>query len=241
MNWIHELHQLFGRIPVPPRITWGRRVPSLILLKKEWVLHVLRLVLGGDGFRLRLQLESLIEVASAHSCPILFNVRYHCPWYLLIPLWIDGRSDLPVLTYPFRFISAWSSQFWVANHDIFGLEENDREFLRSVLSRRQLYCGRSSTLWRLYGTVSVLQFYRAEHHGVTPSWLRSAGKKEHPVLICEIFGWIRFQPRGVRRRYGSLLDSNSEDIENVVLSELFRRTQKTLHCPFHESSLSNCY
>ena len=30
-------------------------------------------------------------------------------------------------------------------------------------------------------------------------------------------------------------------VRNIALSELFRITQITLHCPFHESSLSNCH
>ena len=37
----------------------------------------------------------------------------------------------------------------------------------------------------------------------------------------------------------SLLDSHEEGILNIALLELFRTTRITLHCPFHESSLSN--
>ena len=55
------------------------------------------------------------------------------------------------------------------------------------------------------------------------------------------FCWIRFQPRSVRRCSRSLLDSNREDIENTALLKLFRVNRITLPCPFHESSLSNCY
>ena len=65
--------------------------------------------------------------------------------------------------------------------------------------------------------------------------------REHPVLVYEICGWIRFQPRSVRSCSGSLLDSSGEDIENIALSELFRTTRITLHCPCHESSLSKCH
>ena len=60
-------------------------------------------------------------------------------------------------------------------------------------------------------------------------------------LFVIFFGWIRFQPRDVRRCNRSLLDSNREGIENTAFSEVFRITQITLHCPFHESSLSNCH
>ena len=51
-------------------------------------------------------------------------------------------------------------------------------------------------------------------------------EREHPVLFCKIFTWIRFQPRGVRKCSPSLLDSNSEDIENTTLSESFRIIRK---------------
>ena len=149
------------------------------IVEKEWVLHVLRLILGGEDF-----LIGLIEVASVHSCPIWSMWDTFVLDISWIPLWIDGRSDPPVPTFPFRCTSARSNQFWVAIHHVLGLEENDREFLRNVLPGRQLFCDISSTRWRRYGTVSVLQFYRAEHHGIAPSWLRSAGQREHPVLIC---------------------------------------------------------
>ena len=159
-----------------------------------------------------------------------------CPFFLMwntnildisdIPLWIGSRSGLPVPIYPFRCISARCSQFGVANHDVLGLSENDREFLHNYF-----WC-LSSTRWRRYRTVSQLQFYRAEHHGVALSWLRCVGLREPPVAICWSFGWIRFQPRGVRRRNRSLLDSNKEGIENIALLELFRITRITLHCPF---------
>ena len=131
------------------------------------------------------------------------------------------------------------ANFWVANHDILGLLENDREYLCNVDLGRQLFCDISSTRWRLFGALSVLQFCRVEHHGNALSWSRSAGNREHPVIFCDIFGWIRFQPRGVRRCTTSLLDSDREDIESIALSELFRITGITLHCPFHESLLSN--
>ena len=67
-------------------------------------------------------------------------------------------------------------------------------------------------------------------------WRRSVLRK-HPVDIGEKFGWIRFQPRDVHK-YRLLLDSNKEGILSIALLELFRITRITLHCPFHESSLS---
>ena len=58
------------------------------------------------------------------------------------------------------------------------------------------------------------------------------------VAFGEICGWIRFQPRDVHKCNGLFLDSNKEDILSIALLELFRTTRTTLHCPFHESSLS---
>ena len=110
------------------------------IVEKEWVLHVLRLILGGAGFWLWLQLGCLIEVTSVQSCPICSMWDTTVLDISRIPLWIDGRSDPPVPTYPFRCTS----------HDILGLEENDREFLRNVLLGRQLFCDVSSTRWKQY-------------------------------------------------------------------------------------------
>ena len=92
-------------------------------------------------------------------------------------------------------------------------------------------------LFHAFHTFSILQFCRVEHHGDAHSWLRRAGQGEHPVIVFETFFWIRFQPRTVRKCSRSLLDSNREDILSIALSELFRMTRRTLHCPFHESLL----
>ena len=59
--------------------------------------------------------------------------------------------------------------------------------------------------------------------------------------LIELFCWIRFQPRSVRKSSWSLLDSKGEDIENIALLVLFRITRIIPHCPFHGPSLSNCY
>ena len=165
MNWNSWAPPAFGRVPIPWRTGRRRRMPPLILLKRGLVLVALLLILSGGGSWLWVRLGSLIEVASVHSRPMCLVSDPH------IPHRIGGTSGLLVPTYPMRCTSLRSSQFWVANHDILGLVENDREFLRNVLPGRQLFCDISST----FGTVSLLQFYRAEHHGVAPSWLRSAG------------------------------------------------------------------
>ena len=82
------------------------------------------------------------------------------------------------------------------------------------------------------------QFCRAEHHEVAPFWWRSAGLRKHPVAIGENFGWIRSLSRDVHKCNRLFLDSNIEGILSIALLELFRITRVTLHCPFHESSLS---
>ena len=134
----------FWTCPSSTRNHLRKKCAIFDIVEKEWVLHVLRLILGGDGSWSWLQLGSLIEVASVHSCPICamwYTTVLDISWILL---WIDGRSDPPVPTYPFRCTSARSSQFWVAIHDFFGLQENDREFLGNVLPGRQLFCDISS-------------------------------------------------------------------------------------------------
>ena len=70
---------------------------------------------------------------------------------------------------------------------------------------------------------------------------RSAGFRKHPVAIGEKFGWIRFLSRDVHKCNRLFLDFNIEGILSVALLVVFRTTRRTLRCPFHESSLSNCY
>ena len=105
---------------------------------------------------------------SARLCPIYSIWDTTVLGLSWIPLWIDGTCDLSVPIRPSRCTSAQSSQFWVAIHDRLGVFENDREFPGNVLLERQLFFGISSTRWKRYGTLSVLQFCRAEHHGGRP-------------------------------------------------------------------------
>ena len=157
MNWTRELHQLLD----VSQFHQESLEEEGCHLWYCWrgVLHVLLLILGGDGSWLWLRFGSLIEVALVHPCPIWLMWDAHVFDISGIHLWIDGRSDPPVPTYPFRCTFARSSQFWVASHNTLGLVENDRGLLVYVLPGRQLFCDISSTRWRRYGTVSVLQFY----------------------------------------------------------------------------------
>ena len=59
-----------------------------------------------------------------------------------------------------------------------------------------------------------------------------------PVVIGEKCGWIRFHVGDVHKCNRLFLESNTEGILSIALLELFRTTRTTLHCPFHESSLS---
>ena len=71
---------IFNRIFLYGRCTlYRRRVPSLMLLKKEWVLHVLRLILGGDGFLIVTAARKSARSRIGAFLPDLFNVRYQCP------------------------------------------------------------------------------------------------------------------------------------------------------------------
>ena len=147
------------------------------IVEKEWVLHVLRLILGGDGFWLWLQLGSLIEVALVHSYPIcsMWDIPVFPISLVFLRGWAVGVVFLCQLIHLDAFLLGPVNVELRITIYILGLEENFREFHRNVLPGRQLFCDIFSPCWRGYGTVSVLQFYRAEHHGVAPSWLRSAG------------------------------------------------------------------
>ena len=65
------------------------------------------------------------------------------------------------------------------------------------------------------------------------------GERASSLNLLIFFDWIRVQLRDVHKCNRSLLDSNKEGILSIALLELFRITRITLHCPFHESSLSN--
>ena len=146
MNWTSWVPPAFGRVPVPPGITRGRRVPSRYCWG-EMGCATSSPILDGDGFWLWLQVECLIQVASAHSCPTYSmwdTIVLGISW---IPLWRDGTCDLLVPTCPSRCTSARSSHFWVANHDRLGLLENDRGFLCNVLLERQRKSAWSASRW----------------------------------------------------------------------------------------------
>ena len=181
-------------------------------VEKELVLHVLLLILGGDGSLLWLRLGSLIEVSSEHSCPICSVWDTNVSDISNIPLWIDGNGGLPVPIYPLRCTFPPSIQFWVASHGKLGLVGNDHEFLhnlfRDISSAR---CGPRNAL-------SVPQFCRAEHHEVAPSRWRSAGLRKRPIAIDENVGWIRFPSRDVHKCNRLFLDSNKEGIQSIALT-----------------------
>ena len=129
-----------------------------------------------------------------------------------------------------------SSQFLVANHDVLNLVGSDREFHQNsfwyISSAR---CGPRNA-------VSVPQFCHAEHHEVAASWWCSAGLRKHPVAI----GWKNLAGFAFNQEmYTSAIDHSlipiKEGIQSTALLELFRITRITLHCPFHESSLSICH
>ena len=220
--------------PLPPwRTGRGRWMPPWVLLKR-------------DGFW---SLFSWLSVETVHECdcgsevwssligaflPDSFSVRYQYVDLSHIPHRIGSRSGLPVPIYPLQCTSPQCSQFWVVNHDILDLVENDREFHEIffwyISSAR---CGPQSAL-------SVLRFCRAEHRGGLTFLMTLCGmERTSSRHWCKIFDWIRSQPRDVHKCNRSLLDSNKEGILKIALLELFRITRITLHCPFHKSSLSH--
>ena len=119
--------------------------------------------------------------SKSHRSVFALFVQCEMPLSLLSLEFLFGETVRVIFLWklvPSRCTSARSSQFWVAIHDRLGLWENDREYLCNVHLERQLFCGISSTR-----TLTVLQFCRVEHHGDAFSWSRSAGLREHPVLV----------------------------------------------------------
>ena len=121
--------------------------------------------------------------SESHRCISAWFVQWYIPVFLISLILLRGWAAREVFLCQLIHIDALllgPANLKVANHDFLDLEENDREFLRNALPGRQLFC---DTHAKRYGTVSVLQLYRAEHHGVAPSWWRSPGWREHPVAI----------------------------------------------------------
>ena len=59
-------------------------------------------------------------------------------------------------------------------------------------------------------------------------------------LFIELSAGFAFNQELSASAVDNSLIANREDIENIALSELFRTTRITLHCPIHGSSPSNC-
>ena len=89
--------------------------------------------------------------------PDLSNVRHHCPWYLLLFQLVNlDALQLGPANFELRFTKNLVSKKTIVNSFVmFFLAVNSFATLPRVERR--------------YGTVSVLQVYRAEHHGVALS------------------------------------------------------------------------
>ena len=61
-------------------------------------------------------------------------------------------------------------------------KKNDREFLRNVLPDSWLFYGISSTRWRRWSTLSVLQFCRVERPSLLDFLLHSLSTKKCPQV-----------------------------------------------------------
>ena len=197
-----------------------RRTPPLILIKSNW-------------FR---SLFSRFTVETVHICFLICSVWYtkfsDIFWTLQA---MGNRSGFPVQFCPSRCTSPQSSQFWAANHDMLSLSGSDREF------HQISFWDISSAHCELWHALSVLQFCRAEHLEVAPSWRRSSRLRKRPLAIEENVGWLHFLSRDVHKCYRQFLDSKKEGIPGIALLELFRIARTTLHCPLHESSLLNLH
>ena len=225
---------------MPPWSTGRRRRrPPLVLMKKDWFWSFF------SGFPVETvhYCDCCSEVWSEfHRCISAWFVQWEIPVFLVSLILLRGLAVRVVFLCQLIHCDALllsPANYWVANHDLLDLVGNDREF------HSNSFWYISSWRYELWSAPSVRLFCRAEHRGVSPSWWRSAGWREHPVAIDQHFDWIRFQPRDVHKCNRSLLDSNKEGILSIALSELFRITRITSHYPnsriiSFESSLNGC-
>ena len=164
--------------------------------------------------------------------PDLFSEIFPLSKISLTPLRMGSRSGLPVPIYPLRCTSPRSSQFRVANHDILDLVGNNREFHQILFD---------TSLPR----VVVLKMLFLCLNFAVPSTTRS------PHSDDVVRDWESIQSPLVKMLAGfafnkemstSAIDHSLIPIKKAFWAlhlELFRITRTTLHCPFHESSLSN--
>ena len=207
---------------------WKKTGATFGTVEMRLVLHVLLLILGGDGALIWLRIGSLVEVSSVHSCTIC-DVRSSRFFRTLTPQRMGSRSRLLVPLYPFRCTSPRSSQFRVTNHGFMDLVGNDRSIM--ILS--------DTTLPRVVGHEMLFLCVCFAVPSTVGSLLLDDVVRdgEHPIAIDENLGLIRFLSRDVHKCDRSLLVPNKECILIIALSELFRLPQiSPVYCPCHESS-----
>ena len=86
---------------------------------------------------------------------------------------------------------------------------------------------------------SVPQFCCAEHHEVAPFCWRSANWESIQSPLMKMLAGFAFNQEMSTSAMNHSLIPKKEGILSIALLELFHTTRITLHCPFHESSLSN--
>ena len=180
-------------------VRWRRRrMPPLLLAKKELVQVALLQIHGGDGAHLTVLLN-LIGVSMVH-------------FFLICSVWctnsfvicrtfqtIDKKSDLLVPICPSHCTSVQSFNFQLRITTCWVFQETIVNFFQiSYWDISFEHCG-------LWNAPSVLQFYRVEHVKVVSSWQRSAGLGKRPSVIDENVGWLHFPSRDVHKIYRQFL------------------------------------
>ena len=155
----------FHSLWAPPVFTWMKTTNATFGIDRGELVQVALLQIhGGDGANLLLLRWSLIGVSSVHFFLICSKLYTNSSVISRTPQRMGNRSGLPVQICPSQCTLLLSSQFSAANHYILSLFGSDREFLQiSFWDISFEHCG----LWH---ALSVLQFCRAEHLEVVPSW-----------------------------------------------------------------------
>ena len=216
-------------IPLPPWGTGTRRrlLPPLVLMTRNW-------------FR---SLFSRFTRETVHYCDCCSEVwlEFHrCILARFVsvrhtsfsdtsqnPQRMGSRSGLPVLIGPSRCTSP-SVQPILSCESRFSGSRWKRSWMSSKFFLIHLF----RALWATNCSFCVSALPCRAPWGLPFLMTQVRDGGEHPVLVYKTFDWIKC----IR----SLLDSNTEGIRSIALLELFRITRITLHCPLHESSLSNC-
>ena len=182
-------------------------MPSPVLLCRYGFCNFFTWFSMDTVFWVRLQFENLVPVASARFLPDLFNVRYHCLWYLFEFLF---RETVRVILLC-QLVHLYALLLGPANFELRFTTDLFFFFLKTIVNTFVMFILRVNSFaaslprWRLFGTLSVLRFlpYRAPWQRpflITWCGIERASSLSLPNFLLEELahnlweGWIR--PRG---------------------------------------------